>query len=46
MDKPSFLDFSGAKVRWEAWMSKKGTLMRDAQEAYIELARNLLAPQN
>jgi acyl-CoA-binding protein len=43
MKKPSFLDFSGAKARWEAWTAKKGTLMRDAQVAYIELARYLLA---
>jgi acyl-CoA-binding protein len=45
MKKPSFFDFSGAKDRFEAWNAKKGTLMRDAQIAYIELARHLLAKQ-
>jgi acyl-CoA-binding protein len=45
MKKPSFLDFSGAKDRYEAWTAKKGTTMKDAQVAYIELARHLLAKQ-
>jgi acyl-CoA-binding protein len=30
MVKPSWFDFSDAKVRWEAWMAKKGVPMKDA----------------
>ena len=35
------LDFTG-KAKWDAWTKSKGMSKQDAQNAYIELAKNLL----
>ena len=32
---------SGDKDRYEAWMSKKGVSMKDAQQAYIDFTRTI-----
>lgn len=41
-DRPGMLDLKG-KAKWDAWNSKKGTSQEDAQKAYIELVKDLLA---
>ena len=41
MEKPSFFNMSGDKDRFEAWMSKKGVSMKDAQQAYIDFTQTI-----
>lgn len=41
-DRPGMLDLKG-KAKWDAWNAKKGTSQEDAQKAYIELVKDLLA---
>ncbi|ALC38216.1 CG8498 [Drosophila busckii] len=41
-DKPGFLDFKG-KAKWEAWNKLKGMTNGDAQTAYVEKVKSLIA---
>ena len=39
-DRPGMMDFKG-KAKWDAWKAKEGMSQEDAQQAYVDLVKEL-----